>query len=389
MKILWVTGWYPNQNAPYEGDFIQRQARSASLFHSIYVLYVSLSRDNSDQLQEKKVNDHLVESVFSASMPGGILTKLNIVKQILYFIHYKKRFNDYMKRFGRPDIIHVHIPLKLSLFGLWIKYIYNIPVIVSEHWGIYDSSVPDNIYHKSFLKRYLLRTFLRKADMIISVSHYLGEGIKGFAGLHSYRVINNVVDTSLFSYKYHEDDAVKTIVHISDMHEVKNPLGVLQVICQTLHKRSDVKFIIIGVKSDKFENMARKMGINQNHIHFIGEIPYDQVAGYLQKCNGLLMFSMAETFSCVTAEALCCGIPVAAINTTAFPELINDTNGVLSNEFNVGAMTDALLKLLDNSSWKHEQISADAVSKYSYTHVGKDISLLYEKVLSNYHTYNH
>ena len=39
-KILWLCSWYPNRTDPYDGDFIQRHARAASLFHDIQVIRV-------------------------------------------------------------------------------------------------------------------------------------------------------------------------------------------------------------------------------------------------------------------------------------------------------------------------------------------------------------
>jgi glycosyltransferase involved in cell wall biosynthesis len=387
MKILWITGWYPNQNAPYEGDFIQRQAHAASIFHDIHVLYVNLFENNSGFSQEKKVNDHLTESIYYAPLKSSILTRSNICKQIIYFLNYKKSLDEYLKKFGNPDIVHIHIPLKLSLFGLWIKKKYNIPLIISEHWGIYDRTIPENIYHQSFYKRLFLRSFLRSADKIISVSHYLGEEIKKFASLDTYLVINNVVDTSVFKYKPHEYESAKTIVHISDMNEIKNPIGILQVIQKVTNERNNIRFQIIGVKSDKYEKLAMELGIDPNKIQFIKEIPHNEIAIFLQKSNALFMFSFAETFSCVTAEALCCGIPVAAVNKTAFQELINRNNGLLSNELNVDSMADTLLTLIDTPSWEHKKISADAISKYSYTQIGNEISLMYEQVLNDYHTF--
>ena len=388
MKVLWITGWYPNVHAPYEGDFIQRQALSASLFDCIHVLYVNHSHGNTNSLSKVKVNSQLVETTYYAYLPNNFFAKFNIYKQLLCFFHYKKRLDDYLQQFGRPDIIHIHIPLKLSLVGLWIKNRYKIPIVVSEHWGIYDRSVPDNIYFQSFVKKYLLRKFLRSVDDVISVSHYLGEGIKKFAGINSYRVINNVVDTSVFNYKYHPHDTMKTILHISNMDDIKNPNGILQVIRNVTNMRRDLRFIIIGVKTDKFEKLAADLGVDHTRICFIKEIPYLEVADYLHKSDALLMFSFAETFSCVTAEALCCGVPVAAVNRSAFPELINEKNGVLANKFSVNAMTDTLLVLLDNNKWDHKEIAADAISKYAYSRVGKDISLLYGQILANYHTVN-
>jgi glycosyltransferase involved in cell wall biosynthesis len=388
MKILWITGWYPNKNAPYEGDFIQRQARAASLFEHIDVLYVNISENNSGSLQEEMTNENLVETRFYASSSWGVLRKLNVLRQGMYFFYCKRIFKEYIKKFGKPDIVHIHVPLKLSLIGLWIKRNYKIPVVVSEHWGIYDSSIPDSIYHQSFFKRYILRSFLRSVDAIIAVSHYLGQGILKFANVKSFQVINNVVDAEIFNYRNHIPDKFKTVVHISDMNEIKNPTGILQVIKIVTQKRKDTRFLIIGVKSDKYEKMANEMGIDPSHLLFINEIPYSQVANYLQNSNALLMFSLAETFSCVTAEALCCGVPVAAVNRAAFSELINEQNGVLANEFNANSLANALLVLLENSKWDHKKIAADAILKYAYEKVGKDISVLYKQILANDHAVN-
>lgn len=389
MKILWVTGWYPNQNAPYEGDFIQRQAHAASLFHDIYVLYVHFSDNNLPNSGEVKINDHLVESRTFFSYKKGIFNQLNLIKRLIYFIQYRKQFKNYLKRFGLPDLIHIHIPLRLSLFGLWIKHQYKIPVVVSEHWGLYDKSVPYNIFHQSFLKKFFLRSFLRSADRIISVSRYLGETMKNFAKINTYAVINNVVDTSLFCQLQNEQNPLKTIVHISNMDEVKNPRGILQVMSLTLQKTNNVRFIIVGAKSDAFEIAAQKMDIDLNHIQFVGEIPYHKVAEYLQKSHGLFMFSIAETFSCVTAEALCCGIPVAAVDNSAFPELINESNGLLSKDFNVNAMTQTLLDIINKEDWDHKKISAEATAKFSYAQIGKEIGLTYEQVTTAFYKKNY
>ncbi len=39
-KILWLASWYPNILSPYDGDFIQRQARAAALFQRLTVIYI-------------------------------------------------------------------------------------------------------------------------------------------------------------------------------------------------------------------------------------------------------------------------------------------------------------------------------------------------------------
>ena len=41
MKVLWLSSWYPNPVHPYDGDFIQRHARSVAAYAQVTVFYVS------------------------------------------------------------------------------------------------------------------------------------------------------------------------------------------------------------------------------------------------------------------------------------------------------------------------------------------------------------
>jgi len=40
MKLLWLTGWYPNKTEPYAGDFIQRHAAAVALYHEVEVIHL-------------------------------------------------------------------------------------------------------------------------------------------------------------------------------------------------------------------------------------------------------------------------------------------------------------------------------------------------------------
>ena len=40
-KILWLVSWYPNRNDKFDGDFIQRHARAAAIYHDVHVIFVT------------------------------------------------------------------------------------------------------------------------------------------------------------------------------------------------------------------------------------------------------------------------------------------------------------------------------------------------------------
>ena len=62
-KILWLVSWYPNRNDRFTGDFIQRHARAAAVYHDIYVLYVVAGQVASEVEHEINVAGGLTEHI--------------------------------------------------------------------------------------------------------------------------------------------------------------------------------------------------------------------------------------------------------------------------------------------------------------------------------------
>ena len=62
--------------------------------------------------------------------------------------------------------------------------------------------------------------------------------------------------------------------------------------------------------------------------------------------------------------------------------MINETNGILIKSDDENALLDSMQKLYSfNSNIDRENISAEAISKYNYETVGKEICEVYEKIL--------
>ena len=59
MKVLWLCSWYPHSTDPYDGDFIERQAKALSLHMQVDVIHVVqnlnfLKKETSLQIEEKQ-----------------------------------------------------------------------------------------------------------------------------------------------------------------------------------------------------------------------------------------------------------------------------------------------------------------------------------------------
>ncbi|MDQ6608809.1 MAG: glycosyltransferase, partial [Bacteroidota bacterium] len=194
-KILWLASWYPNKYDPFDGDFIQRHAKAAALFDDIHVIFVKESKQQSAIEEEWNYCDGLTEQIIYFPKPKSVLSKLKSYRQ--WQALFKRAVNAYCEK-ELPSIVHVQVPWKAGIIAIWIKKKYKIPFFITEHWGIYNRIVPDNIHTKSLPFRYLLKRIYKAALAFISVSKYLGESVSLELIKKKYIVIPNVVDTLLF-----------------------------------------------------------------------------------------------------------------------------------------------------------------------------------------------
>jgi glycosyltransferase involved in cell wall biosynthesis len=163
------------------------------------------------------------------------------------------------------------------------------------------------------------------------------------------------------------------------MAPVKNVDGILKAFHSAVfeHGMKDARLLLIGNRDDHFQKHADSLGLS-NYVSFLGEIPYTEVAKEMQRSHCFVLNSTAETFSCVTAEALCCGLPVLAPRTGALPELVNKTNGML---FEKGGLLKAMMEVKKNHArFDTKRISEEAAARFNYEVVGEMMSREYERV---------
>jgi glycosyltransferase involved in cell wall biosynthesis len=211
------------------------------------------------------------------------------------------------------------------------------------------------------------------------VSKFLDRGIEKFSGRRSDFILPNVVDTSLFFHKP-EKYSRFSFIHVSNMVPIKNIPAILEAFGEVVNRKGKgkVQLIMIGNRDQEFVNLAKSMGLLNEDVFFRGEIPYTDVAMEMKRSHALVIFSQSETFSCVTAEALCSGLPVITSDTGALPELVNNHNGILVPVGNTVDLARAMLQMIDNyQNYDLVSIAASASAKYGYSAVSEQFQQLY------------
>ncbi len=379
LKILWLCSWYPNETDPYYGGFIKRHAEAVSNIHSIDVLYVHKC-NNSAQLPEYKkniCNEHLTEHIFTnpVSNENFFSTFLGLMK--FFLIH-----RQFIRKNGRPDLIHVHIPMKSGLVALFYKCVYHIPYIVTEHYGIYNPFLHDHFKTRSFFYRYATKLILKHASAMTTVSKSLGDDINHWVLQKEFTVIPNVVDTNLFHFEEQVSKEKFQFIHISNMIPLKNVQGIIEATEILWRERTDFKMVFAGRIVNTFYELAISKELLNKVIFFEGEIPYNEVSTKIKESEALIIFSDTESQSCVVLESLCCGRPAIVTNIGGVKELVDEENGYKINVRDTNDLVNKMREMINHyTSFNLKNISAKATNIYSYESVAKQFDECYAKVL--------
>ena len=383
-KVLWLVSWYPNKLSPFNGDFIKRHAEAVSLYDDVQVIYVIRDAEGAitkDILVEEWVKDGLAEKIIyyhSPSVRFSILDKYFSERK--YRKIYKYAVIDYIDKSGMPALSHVHVGMKAGIIAHWLKERNSVPYVISEHWSGFLPEADDRIENYPFYIRSLWKKVMEGASAFSTVSMYLADAVKKYAGLQQISVIPNVVDTNVF-YPSVNKPADLRFIHISGLEELKNVPAIIKAFAIVQKKYTSATLTIIGPENKQLKVFINELQLKKN-IQFHTELPQQQLSEFVRQSLALILYSSYETFGCVIIEANACGIPVIVSDIPVFHETVTEgLNGVFAEANNLQSLADKIIEVIDRSaSFKSDNIAA-TTSKYRYEKIGKQFSDWYDQIL--------
>jgi len=381
-KILWLCSWYPSRLEPFSGDFIQRHARAAAAFNDIHVIH--LARDTSGHAKVKETapdtTDGLTEQIIYYRRGQSAWGRFWAHYRWLFL--FRKALRNYIARNGKPNLVHVHVPMKAGILAVWLKRRYNLSYLVTEHWGIYNDVAEDKFEERSFFFQFYTKKVFEKAAIFISASKYLAEGVNRLVVKKEFELIPNVADTRLFTYQENTSPVFR-FIHVSNMVPLKNAEGILKAFAETYRQHSHAELVMVGDTGPGIRQLASSLNLPEGVVFFRGEVPYEQVARDMQVANCLVLFSNIENSPCVIGEALCCGLPVIATHAGGIPELLDPTNSIQVEPRNEQQLTNAMLRVIRNyATYNRKQIAENAAARFSFETAGKRLDAIYDSLLA-------
>ena len=278
----------------------------------------------------------------------------------------------------QADIIHT-----TPDYGIFFKK-RNSRLVLSFHNYVLDqymnhySSFFQNIHYRTDLKLFT-RLSLQKADILTAVSHFTADLVKKDMGLNrDIRVIYNGIDESLFIPEKSKKNKSVITVLFSGNTSTRKGFDFLPKLLPYLN--SNIRILYTTGLRNK-----RPLKVSEQIVD-IGSIPHIEMPVVYQQADILISPSIREGFGLSVAEAMSCGLPVVAFNTSSLPELIdNESGGYLTETHNARMFADCVNILAESHSLRRQMGDynrAKVESKFTQSRMIENYRLLFEEAVT-------
>lgn len=202
--------------------------------------------------------------------------------------------------------------------------------------------------------RFLLPRLVKRVYKIITVSEFSKRRIVEVLGVPAEKivVIPNGVDHQVFYPRKHSEfDAAKAkfglredyVISVGSLQPRKNLGRLFEAWQQVSVRFPEIELVIVGMEDQVFRNRGYKE--LPPNVHLLANVPDAVLAALYSSARACVQPSLYEGFNLPVVEAMACGAPVVAANTSATPEVVGNA-GLLFNPLSISEIMEALHMLL-------------------------------------------
>lgn len=325
MHILEIPSFF----TPYGGEFCLEQAKALkALGHEVRILscvqlgatiglkdYLCLPYRRYEHLRDEVT----ICQSFQRGLPKMVRHNVKRWVGIVYSM-----FCDYVKKYGKPDILHAHCAKWAGYAAMRLGKAYGVPYVITEH-------LPSMILEDEFGKAPstawqipLLKQAYEQAAMVLPVSEELVEDIACYFGKgYRWQYLSNVVDTDFFHYQPRPSREGRPFRFccVADNSYRKGYDRLIPAFEQLRGSGANAELKIAGRGTDtaKFRTQLSEGMVSYGWVDRVA------VRELLYESDALVLASRSEVQPLVLLEAMSTGIPV--ISTECVPQNLRIDNG--------------------------------------------------------------
>ena len=351
--ILHIASWYPHEESPYEGDFVDRHIRCISTQAPGVVYFGKAIYKPQVKMQISKNENCIVyKRLFQRA---GALSNYS-----KYHALSNRDINTIVKDHGDPLAIHCHAGFPGLSLSSALADRYSIPLIFTEHSTIYQQkslSIKDRIVF------WHLKKYISKADVVCPVSLAHANSISSKCSVKNIEVISNVVTNPFFETLLKKSSSPSRLLHISSLDDdQKNITDILKGFNILRNTKPEVSLTLIGNSNIKLvKRLIKRHKIDTNNIKIIGPVEHSAIPKLMTDHDIFILWSRYESFSLVVAEAWASGLPVLCNDSGGITGENNENLGHLVQDYSPEGLANALIFTLD----RYHQFDITAIREYA------------------------
>jgi glycosyltransferase involved in cell wall biosynthesis len=300
----------------------------------------------------------------------------------------------------KPDIIHTIGLRSFQSIASWmISKKYKIPLVVSDQGGLTthpflkQSSFIFKLIYK--VQNLLIKQILKQSSAVSSANEYENNIFLELYPKSNIKIIRNGVNLkSLVSNKNFKktyeinSKFILFVGRFSKSKGIENLINSINLIKNELRSRNTILVIMgvdFGYEDDMF-SLIKKFDLSK-HILVIKNPPREDVISAYGESEFLVMPSQWELSPLVPLESFAFSRPVISTNSHGIPFTVqNNKNGILVEPENPTKLSNAIIKLLDNSTQRDSLGSAGynfVQNECNCISMAKNHLKLYQNILDN------
>ncbi|MDT4332542.1 glycosyltransferase family 4 protein [Methylomonas sp. MED-D] len=272
-------------------------------------------------------------------------------------------------RRGNYDVIHVHWPFPHGIWGYFAAMAHRTPIVLTFHGA-------ELLLSKKFpFVAYFIRHAVRHAQALICNSNYTAGQLAALTGVPvaSIHVIPFGATVEIKPVEKNRAKPVKDVLYVGRLIERKG-VGYLLNAWPDIVKHTQARLHIVGDgdKAAEWKALAQTLGIEAS-VSFHGVVTNEQLEQLYREADVFVLPSIVDSrgdtegLGIVLVEALAYLTPVVACDVGGISDVIRDgETGLLVPQRDAKALTDAVLKVLENPELAERLVNAGAAHARTY-----------------------
>jgi glycosyltransferase involved in cell wall biosynthesis len=184
------------------------------------------------------------------------------------------------------------------------------------------------------------------------------------------------------------------ILFVSMLYPYKNVKTLIKSFARLVnHDKSKCELVIVGRDCDdqlsRLRLVAEEAGVAER-VHFLGFVPTEDMPAMYSGARVFVFPSLVETFGKPLVEAMQCGVPVVASNTSCIPEVLGGA-GLLVDPLNDAELASAIALAIEDGPVRERLIlrGLERGREFSSEETLKQTLTLIEQVFQDWKTSQH